>query len=413
MIFNSSGKAKTVFYYWVDPSGSMKNNVIFIGLVSFFADLSTEMVYPLIPIYLTTVFGATPALVGVIEGIAESLASLLKVFSGYITDKYRKKKPIAIFGYTAGLVYKLALVIAGSWHGILAARVIDRFGKGVRTAPRDVLVSESCDSDKLGHSFGIHKALDMAGSAAGILIAFFIMTAWKGDYAYKQLFLLSCIPAIASLVMFIFIKETGESCEAREPLHVFHGLKNLDKRLKLYLVVVFVFTLGNSSNVFLLLKAGNVGFDPASVVLLYFVYNVVSSLFAVPFGKRSDRIGRKRLLVAGYLIFALVYAGFAWAPNKTIIVAAFALYGIFTAMTSGVERAFVSEIAPKDLKGTMLGLHSTIVGIALLPASVIAGLLWNAFGSVVPFAFGASLSLLSALILVFGLPQKAGRKVTA
>ena len=400
-------------YSWVDPSGSMKNNVILIGLVSFFADLSTEMVYPLIPIYLTTVFGATPALIGVIEGIAESLASLLKVFSGYITDKYRKKKPIAIFGYAAGLVYKLALVIAGSWHGILAARVIDRFGKGVRTAPRDVLVSESCDSDKLGHSFGIHKALDMAGSAAGILIAFFIMMAWKGEYAYKQLFLLSCIPAIASLVMFIFIRETGESCEAREPLHVFHGLKNLDKRLKLYLVVVFVFTLGNSSNVFLLLKAGNVGFDPASVVLLYFVYNIVSSLFAVPFGKRSDRIGRKRLLVAGYLIFALVYAGFAWAPNKTIIVAAFALYGIFTAMTSGVERAFVSEIAPKDLKGTMLGLHSTIVGIALLPASVIAGLLWNAFGSVVPFAFGASLSLLSALILAFGLPQKARRKVTA
>lgn len=391
----------------------IKYNVILIGLVSFFADLSTEMVYPLIPLYLTTVFGATPALVGVIEGIAESLASLSKVFSGYITDKYRKKKPLAFFGYAVGLVYKLALVIAGSWQGVLAARMMDRFGKGIRTAPRDVLVSESCASDNLGHSFGIHKALDMAGSAAGILIAFFIMTAWKGEYAYKQLFLLSCIPAIASLLMFVFIKETGESCETSEPLHVFHGLKNLDKRLKLYLVVVFVFTLGNSSNVFLLLKAGNVGFDPASIVLLYFVYNIVSSLFAIPFGKRSDSIGRKRVLVAGYLTFALVYAGFAWAPNKTIIVAAFALYGIFTAMTAGVERAFVSEIAPKELKGTMLGLHSTIVGIALLPASVIAGLLWNTFGSVVPFAFGASLSLLSALILAFGLPQKARRKVTA
>jgi MFS family permease len=383
------------------------NNVILIGLVSFFADLSTEMVYPLIPIYLITVFGATPAIVGVIEGIAESLASILKVFSGYLADKYRKKKPIAFIGYAAGLVYKLALVVAGSWHGVLAARVIDRFGKGVRTAPRDVLVSESCRSDNLGHSFGIHKALDMAGSAAGILIAFFIMMAWKGEYNYKQLFLLSCIPAIASLFMFIFIRETGEPCNAGEPIHVFQGIKNLDTRLKLYLVVVFVFTLGNSSNVFLLLKAGNVGFDPPSIVLLYFLYNIVSSLFAVPFGKRSDRIGRKRLLVAGYLTFALVYAGFAWAPNKTIIIAAFALYGIFTAMTAGVERAFVSEIAPQELKGTMLGLHSTIVGIALLPASVIAGLLWNTFGSVVPFAFGASLSLLSALILAFGLPQKA------
>jgi len=385
------------------------NNVFFIGLVSFFADLSTEMVYPLIPIYLTQVFGATPALIGVIEGIAESLASLLKVFSGYITDKYRKKKPIAFLGYATGLVYKLALLVAGSWVGILGARVIDRFGKGLRTAPRDVLVSESSDSAKLGRSFGLHKALDMAGSAAGILAAYFIMKAWHGEYAFKRLFLLSCIPAIASLFMFIFIKETGKPRDSKAPLHVFRGLKTLDARLKLYLIVVFIFTLGNSSNTFLLLRAANVGFNPASVVLLYFVYNMVSSLLAMPLGKRSDRIGRKRLLVAGYLTFALVYAGFAWAPNKTIIVAAFALYGVFTAMTAGVERAFISEIAPKELKGTMLGLHSTIVGIALLPASVIAGLLWNTFGAVVPFSFGASLSFLSALILVFGLRQKAGR----
>lgn len=385
--------------------GLVKRNVILIGMVSFFADLSTEMVYPLVPLYLSTVFGATPAIIGLIEGIAESLASVLKVFSGYLTDKYRKKKPIAFTGYAAGLVYKLALIIAGSWHGILAARMIDRFGKGIRTAPRDVLVSESCDSNRLGYSFGIHKALDMAGSAAGILIAFFIMMAWKGEYAYKQLFLLSCLPAMASLFMFLFIRETGSPCGAGERPHVFRGLKTLDTRLKLYLVVVFIFTLGNSSNAFLLLKAGSVGFDTASIVLLYFLYNAVSSVFAIPFGKRSDHIGRKRLLVAGYLIFSLVYAGFAWAPNKPIIIAAFTLYGLFTAMTTGAERAFVSEIAPKGLRGTMLGLHATIAGIALLPASVIAGLLWNMFGSVVPFAFGASLSLLSALILAFGLPQ--------
>ena len=182
LVIRLPGKAKSVYKLLNGPFSNMKNNVILIGLVSFFADLSTEMVYPLIPLYLTTVFGATPALVGVIEGIAESLASLLRVFSGYITDKYRKKKPIAFIGYAAGLVYKLALVVAGSWHGILAARMIDRFGKGIRTTPRDVLVSESCDSDKLGHSFGIHKALDMAGSAAGILIAFFIMMTWKGEY---------------------------------------------------------------------------------------------------------------------------------------------------------------------------------------------------------------------------------------
>lgn len=381
-------------------------NIVLIGLVSFFADLSTEMVYPLIPIYLTTVFGATPALVGVIEGIAESLASLMKVFSGYATDKYRKKKPIAFFGYSTGLVYKVALIAAGSWVGILAARVIDRFGKGIRTTPRDVLVSESGDSNKLGHSFGLHKALDMAGSAAGILVAFFMMKLWKGELAYKRIFLLSCIPAIASLLMFLFIKETGKPRDSRAPLNVLRGLKNLDSRLKLYLAVVFVFTLGNSSNTFLLLRAGGVGFDPATVILLYFLYNMVSSLLAVPLGKRSDRIGRKRVLVAGYATSAIVYLGFALAANKAMIIASFALYGAYTAMTAGVERAFIAEIAPRELKGTMLGLHSTIVGVALLPASVIAGLLWSAFGPAVPFALGSALSLAAALMLAFGLKRK-------
>ncbi|HWR12173.1 MAG TPA: MFS transporter [Rectinemataceae bacterium] len=383
------------------------NNVIMIGLVSFFADLSTEMVYPLIPLYLTTVFGATPALVGVIEGIAESLASLLKVFSGYATDKYRKKKPIAFFGYSTGLVYKMALIFASSWVGILAARVIDRFGKGIRTAPRDVLVSESSDATKLGHSFGLHKALDMAGSAAGILLAFFIMKAGNGAFAFKRIFLFSCVPTLMALFMFLFIKETGKPRESRAPLNVFSGLRHLDSRLKLYLVVVFIFTLGNSSNTFLLLRAGNVGFDSASVVLLYFLYNIVSSLLSIPLGRLSDRVGRKRVLIAGYVTFAIVYSGFAWAPGKATIIAAFALYGVFTAMTAGVERAFIAEIAPAELRGTMLGLHSTIVGIALLPASVMAGLLWNAFGPALPFALGAGLSLAAALMLAFGLPKKA------
>lgn len=384
------------------------NNIVFIGLVSFFADLSTEMVYPLIPLYLTSVFGATPTLVGVIEGIAESLASLLKVFSGYVTDKYQRKKPIAFCGYATGVVYKIALLFAGSWVGILFARVIDRFGKGIRTAPRDVLVSESADQSKLGRSFGLHKALDMAGSAAGILAAFFIMRSMKGGMTYKSVFLYSSIPAVAALVMFAFIKETGKPREAKAPLHVFRGLKEADSRLKLYFAVVFIFTLGNSSNTFLLLRAGNVGFDPAAVVLLYFLYNAVSSLLAIPFGRRSDRVGRKRVLVAGYATFAVVYGLFAWAPGKAAILAAFALYGGFTAMTAGVERAFIADISPKELKGTMLGLHSTIIGVALFPASLIAGLMWDRLGPAWPFALGSCLSLAAALILAFGMRGRGG-----
>lgn len=381
-------------------------NIVFIGLVSFFMDLSTEMVYPLIPVYLTTVLGATPALIGVIEGIAESLASLLKVYSGYVTDKYRKKKPIAFLGYAMGLAYKAALLVAGSWIGILGARVVDRFGKGVRTAPRDVLVSESGDKATLGRAFGLHKTLDMLGSAAGVLVAIAIVATLKGAYPFKAIFLFSCIPAVLSLFMFLFIKETGKPREGKKPLHLLQGLASADSRIKLYLVVVFLFTLGNSSNAFLLLRASNVGFDALWVLILYLAYNLVSGLLSIPFGRLSDRIGRKRVLVSGYLVFALAYGLFAWGANKPMIAAAFAIYGFFTAMVAGVERAFIAELSPPDLKGTMLGLQSTVVGIALLPASIIAGFLWDLAGPAAAFGLGAALSLLAALILGFGLRAK-------
>lgn len=378
-------------------------NVIMLGLVSFFSDISSEMVYPLIPLYLTAAFGATPALVGVIEGIAESVASLLKVFSGYLSDRYQRKKPLAFVGYATGLVYKVALVLSTSWMGILAARVVDRIGKGIRTAPRDVLVSESAESGSAGKSFGIHKALDMAGSAVGILMAFFIVRASGGNMDYKNLFIISAIPAIIGLLLLLFVKENPavHKIEKREPF--WKNVKGLNFNLKLYLAVTFIFTLGNSSNTFLLLKAKSVGFDDANVVFLYFLYNITASLLAVPFGKLSDKIGRKRVLVVGYFTFALVYFGFALVTKPLGMIFIFVLYGFYTAMTAGVERAFIAEIAPPQLKGTMLGLQSTIVGVALLPASVIAGRLWDSFGAGVPFVFGGSLAIAACLILAFGL----------
>ena len=375
------------------------SNVVFLGLVSFFADISSEMVYPIIPLYLTSVFGATPLLVGVIEGIAESLASLLKVLSGYVTDKYKNKKPVAFIGYATGLIYKVALIFAVSWVGILAARVIDRIGKGIRTAPRDVMVSESAQAGKAGMAFGIHKALDMAGSALGILLAFLLLKYSSGNFDFKNLFVLSMIPAAFSLLMFFKIKEkkTPRLVQVREPFWM--NIKKLDTQLKLYLVVAFLFTLGNSSNAFLLLRAKDVGFDNTTVILLYFIYNITASLFVIPAGRRSDQVGRKTSLVAGYIVFAIVYLGFALAFNKTIMFGLFVLYGIYTALTAGVERAFIAEISPKHLKGTMLGLHSTVVGVALLPASIIAGLLWSTFGPKAPFLFGSGLSLVAAFIL--------------
>ncbi|HAE41511.1 MAG TPA: MFS transporter [Clostridiales bacterium] len=384
-------------------------NVFFLGLVSFFADISSEMVYPIIPLYLTSVFGATPALIGVIEGIAESIASLLKVFSGYITDKYNKKKPIAFLGYATGLIYKVALIAASSWGGILGARVIDRIGKGIRTAPRDVMVCESADSDRMGTAFGIHKALDMAGSAIGILIAYLLLSSAEGVFDYKKLFFISIIPALLSLAIFPLIKEKKEQRIIKEREPFWKNVKKLDGQLKLYLFVAFLFTLGNSSNAFLLLRAKSVGFNDTSVILLYFIYNITASLLAIPLGKRSDQVGRKRLLVSGYIVFALVYIGYAFAYNKTFMIALFVLYGVYTAMIAGVERAFIAEISPQELKGTMLGLHSTIVGLALFPASTIAGFLWTSFGAEIPFVFGACLSLAAAFVLV--VLMKGGRHV--
>lgn len=379
-------------------------NIVAIGFVSFFADISAEMVYPVIPLYLTSAFGATPALVGIIEGIAESLASLLKVFSGFITDKYKRKKPIAFVGYAAGLIYKIALIAAGSWIGILGARVLDRMGKGIRTAPRDVMVSESAEKHQMGKAFGIHKSLDMAGSAIGIFIAFCILKS-SSSFDYKNLFLLSMVPAVLSLVMFLFIKEKQvKTAKKREPFWT--NMSKLDNQLKLYLSVAFIFTLGNSSNTFLLLRAKSVGYSDETVILLYFIYNITASIFAIPLGKLSDKLGRKRILVAGYFIFAAVYLGFAVAINKAVIVSAFVLYGLYTAMTAGVERAFIAEISPEDLKGTMLGLHSTIVGIALLPASTMAGFLWDMFGARVTFVFGATMSLCAAITLMIFMRNK-------
>ena len=375
-------------------------NIFFIGLISFFTDISTEMVYPLIPLYLVSTFGATPALVGLIEGIAESLASLLKVFSGYLTDKFQKKKTIAFSGYATGLIYKFILILAGSWGGILIARVIDRVGKGVRTAPRDVLISESANKDSMGKAFGLHKALDMFGAAVGILITYFIIRGSDGGYNYKRLFVLSMIPAALGLCMFVFVKQKKEIRETKGREPFWKNINKIDFQLKLYLLVVFLFTLGHSSNAFLILKAKALGFDDANVILLFFLYHITASVLSMPLGKLSDKIGRKNLLVPGYIAFAVCYFGFAFAGNKFAMGMVFALFGLYTAMITGVERAFVAEISPPDLKGTMLGLHSTVAGIALLPASLTAGLLWNMFGSTVPFVFGAGLSLVSAILLV-------------
>lgn len=370
-------------------------NVIILGVTSFLTDVSTEMVYPLLPLYLTTRLGATPAIVGLIEGIAESLASLLKVFSGHISDRTQRRKPLSILGYSSSTLGKLLLYLSTSWGWVFAGRVVDRFGKGVRTAPRDALIADSTAAERRGQAYGLHRALDTAGAALGVILALTLMTAYRGDY--KVVFLLSLIPAALGVGILLFAKEMrGPTPTTRLSFR----WSALPRRLQAFLIVILLFTLGNSSNQFLLLRAQNLGFAPQITLTLYLTYNIVYALFSYPAGRLSDIIGRKSLLVTGYLFYGLVYLGFAVVGQPSLLWPLFAAYGLYIAFTEGVEKALVADIAPQELRATLIGLHATFVGVGLLPASFIAGALWNLFGAPAPFYFGGLIGLLAALGLL-------------
>ena len=377
------------------------SNIVLIGLVSLFVDMSTEMVYPLIPLFLTSVLGATPAIVGIIEGIAESIASILKVFSGYVGDVYQNKKRLSFVGYSASVIYKVFLMLSTSWVGILVARIIDRTGKGIRTAPRDALVAQSSEKKKLGGSFGLHKMLDMAGSALGALLALvFVAT----GFGFNRAFLYSIIPAVIGILIIPAIRENKSQKRNGAKLKL-KGIK-LDGKLKLYLAVIFIFCLGNSSNTFLLLKAQERGFSMSQVLLLYLIFNVSTSILAIPSGKLSDKLGRSAILVPGYVIYGLVYIGFATIVSKTAILFLFIAYGAYTAFISGAERAFIAEAAPADFKGTLLGIYGMLQGIGLLFSSIIAGAMWEGINSNAPFWFGGILGIVSAILISIVLGRK-------
>lgn len=380
----------------------VRSNIILLGLVSLFVDMSTEMVYPLVPIFLTSMLGASPAVMGVIEGIAESVASLIKVFSGYIGDVYHNKKRLTFAGYSASVFYKIVLLLAASWPGVLIARVIDRTGKGIRTAPRDALIAQSSDGKKLGGSFGLHKMLDMVGSSFGALLAFIFVTT---HFGFHQAFLFSIIPALIGILIIFSVREDKHSittCEKR----TLKGLK-LEGKLKAYLAVIFIFCLGNSSNTFLLLKAQERGFSVPQVMLLYLIFNVATSILAIPAGKLSDKYGRSKILVPGYLIYGLVYFGFAFLSAKPSILLLFIAYGAYTALIGGAERAFIAENSPSGFKGTVLGLYGMLQGIGLLLSSTLAGLLWVGVNTNAPFLFGGAAGIISAIMILVILDQES------
>lgn len=384
-------------------------NIILLGITSFLTDISSEMVYPILPIFLVTTLGASPAILGLIEGIAESLASLLKVFSGYFSDKIRQRKPFAIFGYASSTLGKLLLYISTSWAYVLVGRVIDRFGKGVRTAPRDAIIADSSKQGKRGAAFGLHRSMDTLGAIAGVTIAYFLITGFSPDAGSRQefnsfagksplrnIFLFSLIPAFFGVLFLFLVKEKkSESKVTHEKLEFKWG--SLDKRLRLFLIFTFIFTLGNSSNQFLLLRAKNIGGTVPQVILFYLVYNITYFLFSYPASYLSDKIGRKKLLVMGYLFYGLVYLGFARIHSLNMFWFLFALYGLYAGFTEGAEKALVTDIAPLNLRATAIGLHASLVGVGLLPASLLAGLLWKFLGAAAPFYFGGFMGIIASV----------------
>ena len=379
----------------------LNSNIVLLGLVSFFVDMSTEMVYPLIPLYLTATLGTSPAIIGVIEGIAESVASILKVFSGYIGDVYHNKKTLAFAGYAASVIYKIFLVLASSWTGVLIARIIDRTGKGIRTAPRDALVAQSNRGNNLGGSFGLHKMLDMAGSALGVVFAYFFVAT---DYGFHKAFLFSVAPAILGILILSAVKEDKSINTYKEKLKLKGS--QLKGNLRWYLAIIFIFCLGNSSNAFLLLKAQERGFSASQVILLYLLFNISASVLAIPSGKLSDKLGRSRIIVPGYIVYGIVYLGFAFLSSKLSTIILFSAYGAYNALISGAERTFIVENSPNGLTGTVLGVYGMLQGIGLLLSSIIAGLLWVNLGSNAPFIFGGILGIASAIMIMAVLGNK-------
>jgi len=391
-------------------------NIVLLGLVSLFIDLSTEMVYPLVTIYLATF--ASVGIIGVIEGLAESVAAILKSYSGYIGDKFSNKKSLAFIGYASAIIYKILLFFSFSWVGILIAKLVDRIGKGIRTAPRDALVAQSGQAT-LGKAFGLHKTLDMFGSALGIAFALLLFSLLVNQDetavdvpAFKQIFLLSIISALLGLFCLLFVKEVkNRTGEIRK--FTLKGI-HIDKRLVVYLIVVFLFSIGNSSNAFLVLRVASLGFTTVDVLLMYLTYNLVSAMVSYPLGKLSDRIERRHLVIPAYLIYALVYFGIAFFDSKLWLYVLFGIYGIFQALIAGGEKAFITENAPKDYKGTILGLYGTAQGLGLLLASFAAGAIWMYVGIRYTFAFGGLMGLLAAIGLVFVFrmpPDKTSAKV--
>jgi MFS family permease len=373
-----------------------------LGWVSFFTDVSTEMVYPLLPVFLTTVLGANMAFVGLVEGIAESTASLLKIASGWWSDRVRKRKPLMIAGYGLSALTRPLIAIAATGAQVLGARFIDRIGKGIRTSPRDALLAASVPAEQRGAAFGVQRAMDNAGAVFGPLIAWIMLQWFTSDF--RVLFWIAVLPMVGAMACLIF--GARDQVQPAAPAAAKDVVPfNITPVFKSYLGAVLLFTLGNSSDAFLLLRAQAVGVPVSSLPLLWLALNLVKSLSSYPAGVLSDHIGRRGLIIGGWCVYALVYLGFGLANQPWQIWALFLAYGLFYGMTESTERALVADFYPDAQRGRAFGSFNFITGIGALPASLLMGWLWTVCGPLVAFGSGGLLALCAVAWFAFKVPH--------
>jgi MFS family permease len=375
----------------------LTRNLLIVGLVSLFTDLSSQMVFPLIPLYLISI-GAGAWVVGLVEGAAETTASLLKVFSGYWSDRISKRKPFVFAGYGLSSITKPLFAFAYSWPLVLIVRVFERVGKGIRTTPRDAIIADSTKSSVRGKAYGFHRAMDGIGSVSGAALALLLLPV----LGFKDLFLVAFIPGIIAVLFVFFIKEKNRPKEIKKKnksLKV--SLKDLPRNLKLFILVSTVFSFGHFGYAFLLLKAKNIGLGNDTAIFLYVIFYIVYTLCTIPAGILSDKIGRKSVLMMGYVLFATMAIGLLFTSQIYAIFVIFVVYGIFYAMIDGSQRAFVADLAPPDLRATALGTFHTSIGLIALPGGFLAGILWDVISPEATFLFALALALGSILLLVF------------
>jgi MFS family permease len=373
----------------------ISGNVLIFGLVSLLTDVSSEMIYPLLPLFLTTVLGAGPGFLGVIEGVAESTAAFLKLASGILSDRVAGRKGLVLSGYALSSLARPLIAVAATPMAVLGIRFADRVGKGVRTSPRDALIADSTPEEMRGKAYGFHRSMDHAGALIGPLIATLLLAYVTSDV--RTVFWLAAIPGVAAVLL---ISWKVRDVARQQPRG--NGLRLAPPRggLRTYLLILFLFTLGNSSDAFLLLRAGQLGVSPQRIALLWAYFHVVKMLAAMPFGALSDRIGRRRVIIAGWLVYALAYAGFACASREVHIWLLFAVYGLFYGLTEGVEKALLTDIAPAGERGSAFGWYNFAIGIGALPASLIFGFIWQRGTAQLAFGFGAGVACLAALFLI-------------